>query len=181
MSTRRSIFRTALAAHRRCCGVLKPSRSSAANAQDKTIRIGFQKYGKLVLLKSKGSLEPKLKALGYNVIWTEFPSGPPLLEAINVGAIDLGNTGEAPPIFAQAAGAPIQYIAYEPPAPKGEAILVPKDSPLKSVADLKGKKVALNKGSNVHYLLVKALEKAGVEVLRDHAGVSRAGRCPRGV
>jgi sulfonate transport system substrate-binding protein len=137
--------------------------SSAANAQEKTIRIGFQKYGKLVLLKSKGSLEPKLKALGYNVIWTEFPSGPPLLEAINVGAIDLGNTGEAPPIFAQAAGAPIQYIAYEPPAPKGEAILVPKDSPLKSVADLKGKKVALNKGSNVHYLLVKALEKAGVK------------------
>jgi sulfonate transport system substrate-binding protein len=86
-----------------------------------------------------------------------------LLEALNVGAIDFGNTGEAPPIFAQAAGAPIQYVAYEPPAPKGEAILVPKDSPLKSVADLKGKKVALNKGSNVHYLLVKALEKAGVK------------------
>jgi len=97
------------------------------------------------------------------VVWTEFPSGPPLLEALNVGAIDFGNTGEAPPIFAQAAGAPIQYVAYEPPAPKGEAILVPKDSPLKSVADLKGKKVALNKGSNVHYLLVKALEKAGVK------------------
>src|SRR5207245_1999083 len=77
--------------------------------------------------------------------------------------IDFGNTGEAPPIFAQAAGAPIQYVAYEPPAPKGEAILVAKDSPLKSVADLKGKKVALNKGSNVHYLLVKALEKAGVK------------------
>ena len=97
------------------------------------------------------------------MIWTEFPSGPPLLEALNVGAIDFGNTGEAPPIFAQAAGAPIQYVAYEPPAPKGEAILVPKDSKLNSVADLKGKKVALNKGSNVHYLLVKALEKAGVK------------------
>ncbi len=97
------------------------------------------------------------------MVWTEFPSGPPLLEALNVGAIDFGNTGEAPPIFAQAAGAPIQYVAYEPPAPKGEAILVPKDSPIKSVADLKGKKVALNKGSNVHYLLVKALEKAGVK------------------
>ena len=97
------------------------------------------------------------------MVWTEFPSGPPLLEALNVGAIDFGNTGEAPPIFAQAAGAPLVYVAYEPPAPKGEAILVPKDSPLKSVADLKGKKVALNKGSNVHYLLVKALEKAGVK------------------
>ena len=131
--------------------------------QDKVVRIGFQKYGKLVLLKSKGTLEEKLKSSGYKVVWTEFPSGPPLLEALNVGAIDFGNTGEAPPIFAQAAGAPIQYVAYEPPAPKGEAILVSKDSPLKSVADLKGKKVALNKGSNVHYLLVKALEKAGVK------------------
>jgi sulfonate transport system substrate-binding protein len=134
----------------------------ASYGQDKTVRIGFQKYGKLVLLKSKGTLEERLKTAGYKVVWTEFPSGPPLLEALNVGAIDFGNTGEAPPIFAQAAGAPIQYVAYEPPAPKGEAILVPKDSKLTSVADLRGKKVALNKGSNVHYLLVKALEKAGV-------------------
>ncbi|MHC2464902.1 sulfonate ABC transporter substrate-binding protein [Bradyrhizobium embrapense] len=135
----------------------------ASYGQEKVVRIGYQKYGKLVLLKSKGSLEEKLKAVGTKVVWTEFPSGPPLLEALNVGAIDFGNTGEAPPIFAQAAGAPIQYVAYEPPAPKGEAILVPKDSPIKSVTDLRGKKVALNKGSNVHYLLVKALEKAGVK------------------
>jgi len=136
---------------------------SASYGQDKVVRIGFQKYGKLVLLKGKGSLEQKLAPLGYRVVWTEFPSGPPLLEALNIGAIDFGNTGEAPPIFAQAAGAPIQYVAYEPPAPKGEAILVPKDSKLSSVADLRGKKVALNKGSNVHYLLVKALEQAGVK------------------
>ncbi|KWV58033.1 ABC transporter substrate-binding protein [Bradyrhizobium macuxiense] len=135
----------------------------ASYGQEKVVRIGYQKYGKLVLLKSKGSLEEKLKGAGYKAVWTEFPSGPPLLEALNVGAIDFGNTGEAPPIFAQAAGAPIQYVAYEPAAPKGEAILVPKDSPIKSVAELKGKKVALNKGSNVHYLLVKALEKAGVK------------------
>jgi sulfonate transport system substrate-binding protein len=135
---------------------------SASYGQEKVVRIGFQKYGKLVLLKSKGTLEDKLKEIGCKVVWTEFPSGPPLLEALNVGAIDFGNTGEAPPIFAQAAGAPIQYVAYEPPAPKGEAILVPKDSKLNSVADLKGRKVALNKGSNVHYLLVKALEQAGV-------------------
>src|SRR3981189_2215944 len=135
----------------------------ATYGQEKIVRIGFQKYGKLVLLKSKGTLEDKLKASGYKVVWTEFPSGPPLLEALNVGAIDFGNTGEAPPIFAQAAGAPIQYVAYEPPAPKGEAILVPKDSKLTSVADLRGKQGALNKGSNVHYLLVKALEKAGVK------------------
>lgn len=136
---------------------------TASYAQDKVVRIGFQKYGKLVLLKSKGTLEGKLKPLGYKVIWTEFPAGPQLLEALNVGAIDFGNTGEAPPIFAQAAGAPLVYVAHEPPAPAGEAILVAKDSPIKSVADLKGKKVALNKGSNVHYLVVKALEKAGIK------------------
>jgi ABC-type nitrate/sulfonate/bicarbonate transport system substrate-binding protein len=82
----------------------------ASYGQDRVVHIGFQKYGKLVLLKSKGSLEPKLKALGYSVTWIEFPSGPPLLEAINVGAVDFGNTGESPPIFAQAAGAPIRYV-----------------------------------------------------------------------
>jgi sulfonate transport system substrate-binding protein len=135
----------------------------ASYGQDKTVRIGYQKYGKLVLLKTRGTLEPRLKALGYDVKWTEFQFGPPLLEAINVGSIDFGNTGETPPVFAQAAGAPIRYVAYEPPAQKGEAILVQKDSPLKSVADLKGKKVAVARGSNAHYLLVKALEKAGVK------------------
>jgi sulfonate transport system substrate-binding protein len=135
----------------------------ATYGQDKVVRIGFQKYGKLVLLKGRGALEEKLKPLGYRVSWTEFPSGPPLLEALNVGAIDFGIAGETPPIFAQAAGAPLVYLAYDPPAPQGEAILVPKDSPLTSIADLKGKKVALNKGSNVHYLLVKALEKAGLK------------------
>ena len=137
--------------------------AGASYGQDKIVRIGYQKYGKLVLLKGRGTLEDKLKPLGYSVSWTEFPSGPPLLEALNVGAIDLGIAGETPPIFAQAAGAPLVYLAYDPPAPSGEAILVPKDSPLKSVADLRGKKVALNKGSNVHYLLVRALEQAGLK------------------
>jgi sulfonate transport system substrate-binding protein len=161
MHTRRSLAKLALAASAVVSLTLAPLTS--VQAQEKVVRIGFQKYGKLVLLKSKGTLEAKLKALGYGVTWTEFQFGPPLLEAINVGAIDFGNTGETPPVFAQAAGAPIRYVAYEPPAQKGEAILVPKDSPLKSVADLKGKKVAVAKGSNAHYLLVKALEKAGVK------------------
>ncbi|ABS66460.1 sulfonate ABC transporter substrate-binding protein [Xanthobacter versatilis] len=136
--------------------------SAPALAQEKVVRIGYQKYGTLILLKNKGLLEEKLKPLGYSVKWAEFPAGPQLLEALNAGAIDFGNTGEAPPVFAQAAGAPLIYVGYEPAAPQGEAILVPKDSPLKTVADLKGKTVALNKGSNVHFLLVKALEKAGV-------------------
>lgn len=134
-----------------------------APAADQVIRIGFQKYGNVILLKGRGDLGKRLAPLGYKVVWTEFPSGPPLLEALNVGAIDFGHAGEAPPIFAQAAGAPFVYVAHEPPAPKGEAILVPKTSPIQSVAELKGKKVALNKGSNVHYLLVKALERAGLK------------------
>jgi sulfonate transport system substrate-binding protein len=133
-----------------------------ASAADHVIRIGYQKYGNFILLKGTGELEKKLAPLGYSVEWTEFPAGPPLLEAINAGAIDIGQTGEAPPIFAQAAAADFVYIAHEPAAPKGEAILVPKDSPIKSVADLKGKRIAFNKGANVHYLVVKLLEKAGV-------------------
>lgn len=137
--------------------------TAAAHAEDKVVRIGFQKYGTLILLKGQGLLEQKLEPLGYTVEWTEFPAGPQLLEGLNVGAVDFGTTGEAPPIFAQAAGAPLVYVGVEPPAPKAEAILVPKDSPLQSVAELKGRNVALNKGSNVHYLLVKALESAGLE------------------
>lgn len=133
-----------------------------AKAADPVIRIGYQKYGTLVLLKGKGTLEKKFEEIGYTVEWTEFPGGPQLLEALNAGSVDFGSTGETPPIFAQAANAPLVYIAHEPPAPRGEAILVPKDSPIKSVKDLKGKKVAFNKGSNVHYLLVKALEEAGL-------------------
>ena len=136
---------------------------SASYGEDKVVHIGFQKYGKLVLLKGRGTLEERLKPLGYKVAWTEFPSGPPLLEAMNVGSIDFGIAGETPPIFAQAAGTPLVYLAYDPPAPQGEAILVPKESRLKSVAELRGKKVALNKGSNVHYLLVRALENAGLK------------------
>src|SRR5271168_1465507 len=133
----------------------------AQNA-DNVLRVGYQKYGTLVLLKARGSLEKRLTPLHIEVNWTEFPAGPQLLEGLNVGAIDFGIAGEAPPIFAQAAGANMVYVGYEPPASAGEAILVPKDSPIKTVAELKGKKVALNKGSNVHFLLVKLLEQAGI-------------------
>jgi sulfonate transport system substrate-binding protein len=136
--------------------------SAAADAAERTLRIGFQKYGTLILLKGKGSLEEKLKPLGVTVKWSEFQFGPPLLEAVNAGAIDFGTTGEAPPIFAQAASARLAYVANDPPSPKAEAILVPKASPIQSLADLKGKNIAVAKGSNSHYLLVKALEKGGL-------------------
>jgi sulfonate transport system substrate-binding protein len=145
-------------------GALAFSLPGLAQAQAKgTLRIGYQKYGTLTVLKARGTLEKRLAPLGIEVKWTEFPAGPVLLEGLNVGSIDFGTVGEAPPIFAQAAGANLVYVANEPPAPLSEGIVVPKNSTLKSVADLKGKKVALNKGSNVHYLLVKALEKAGLD------------------
>ncbi|CAG2127039.1 Putative aliphatic sulfonates-binding protein [Cupriavidus yeoncheonensis] len=138
-----------------------------AEAQSKTVdakvlRIGYQKYGTLTLLKARGTLEKRLAPQGITVKWTEFPAGPQLLEGLNVGAIDFGTVGEAPPIFAQAAGAQLAYIGNEPPAPTAEAIVVPRGSAIRSVADLRGKRVALNKGSNVHYLLVRQLEKAGI-------------------
>ena len=132
-----------------------------ARAQDKVeLRIGYQKSASLfVLQKAQGTLEKRLQPLNATVKWVEFPAGPQLLEGLNLGAVDVGYVGEAPPIFAQAAGAKFAYIGYDPAAPEAEAILVPRDSTIKSVAELKGKKVVLNKGSNVHYLLVKLLEK----------------------
>jgi sulfonate transport system substrate-binding protein len=132
-------------------------------AADKILRVGVQKYGTLVILRERHTLEAALKPLGWSVTWTEFPGGPQLLEALNVGALDFGTTGEAPPVFAQAAGAPLVYVGVEPPSPAGEAILVPEASPIRGVADLRGKRVALNKGSNVHFLLVQALKSVGLK------------------
>jgi sulfonate transport system substrate-binding protein len=138
--------------------------SPTSQVTGKVVHIGYQKAATILFsLKAKGDLEKALTTSGGSVIWNEFPAGPPLLEAINSGSVDFGYTGEAPPVFAQAAGTPLFYVAYDPLSTKAEAILVPKDSPIKSVADLKGKKVAFAKGSNTNYLVVKALEKAGLK------------------
>jgi sulfonate transport system substrate-binding protein len=126
------------------------------------LRIGVQKYGMLVVIEARKTLEQRLRGQVSSIEWTEFPAGPQLLEAMAAGSLDFGVTGEAPPVFAQAGGKPLLYVGVEGAAPKGEAILVLKDSPIRSVADLKGRKVALNRGANVHYLLVRALESAGL-------------------
>ncbi|RQU27913.1 sulfonate ABC transporter substrate-binding protein [Burkholderia cenocepacia] len=136
-----------------------PARADAGGTR---LRVGFQKYGNFVVLKARGTLEKRLASQGVTVQWLEFPAGPQLVEGLNAGAIDVGTVGETPPIFAQAAGVDFVYIGNEPPAPQGEAIVVLPDSPIRTVAQLRGKKVAFNKGSNVHYLLVKALEHAGL-------------------
>jgi sulfonate transport system substrate-binding protein len=144
-------------------GIAAAGLPAAAHAQPlQEVRIGYQKYGTLTLLKGRGTLEKRLAAHKVAVKWTEFAAGPVLLEGLNVGSIDFGTVGEAPPIFAQAAGAGLVYVGHEPASPATEAIVVPNRSALRSLADLRGKKVALNKGSNVHFLLVKALEKAGL-------------------
>ena len=135
--------------------------SALAQGAPRELRIGHQK-GLLSLLKGRGTLEKRLAPLGVTVKWTEFTAGPVQLEALNVGSIDFGDVGEAPPIFAQAAGAPLAYVGATVPRPASEAVLVPKGPAIKTVADLKGKKIALNKGSNVHYFLVKLLEKHGL-------------------
>lgn len=138
--------------------------ATSALAQTRNeLRVGYQKSASLfVLQKAQGTLEKRLAPLGFGVKWVEFPAGPQLLEGLNVGAVDVGYVGEAPPIFAQAAGAKFVYIGHDPAAPAAEAILVRKDSPIRSVAEFKGRKVALNKGSNVHYFLVKLLDKHGL-------------------
>jgi sulfonate transport system substrate-binding protein len=134
-----------------------------ACADDKVFRVAFQKGAtNLVLLKERGTIEAALKQDGWSVTWAEFPAGPQLLEALNVGAADFGPVGDTPPIFAQAAGANIVYAGREGPSPKNEAIVVPKDSPIKAIGDLKGKRVAFVRGSSVHNLLIRALDANGL-------------------
>lgn len=125
------------------------------------LRVGYQKGSvSMVLAKSHQMLEQRFPHT--QIKWIEFPAGPQMLEALNVDSIDLGSTGDIPPLFAQAAGADLLYVGSEPPKPQAEVILVPKDSPIHSVADLKGHKVAFQKGSSSHNLLLRALEQAGL-------------------
>nr|WP_279615839.1 aliphatic sulfonate ABC transporter substrate-binding protein [Pseudomonas flavescens] len=135
--------------------------AQAAHADPQTLRIGYQKGSvSLVLAKEHGLLEQRFADT--KVQWIEFPAGPQMLEALNIGSLDIGATGDIPPLFAQAAGADLLYIAAEPPKPRAEAILVAKDSPIHSVKQLKGRKVALQKGSSAHNLLLRALRREGL-------------------
>jgi aliphatic sulfonates family ABC transporter substrate-binding protein len=139
-------------------------RLSSARAEEglKEIRVGFQKTSALLAAKALGLLEKRFASQGVAVRWVDFQAGPPLLEALNAGAIDYGYTGDAPPIFAQAARAKILYVAAIPARGDGQAILVPAGSPIKTVEELKGKKVGVAKGSSGHNLLIGALEIAHV-------------------
>jgi len=132
-----------------------------AEAGVKEIRVGYQKNGVLVLARQQATLEKHFKPQGIDVKWVEFSSGPPMMEAMNVGSIDYGAVGDSPPVFAQAAGAAIVYAAGQP-ITNGQGILVPQNSAIKSIADLRGKRIGFTKGSSAHNITVQTLEKAGL-------------------
>ena len=136
------------------------ARASAA-AGVKEIRIGYQKNGVLVIARQQATLENHFKPLGMEVKWVEFSSGPPMMEAMNVGSIDYGAVGDSPPVFAQAAGAAIVYAAAQP-ITNGQGILVPQNSAIRTIGELKGKRVGFTKGSSAHNIVVQTLEKAGL-------------------
>jgi len=138
------------------------SRPSRAEDAPKEIRIGTQKGGFFPAVRQRRTLEDAFQPLGIEIRWVDFQFGPPLLEAINVGSVDFGYVGDTPPIFAQAAGARIRYVAAVKSDGSTQAIIVPRDSPIKTLADLRGKRIAFAKGSSANNLLVAALEKAGI-------------------
>ncbi|MCU4392081.1 sulfonate ABC transporter substrate-binding protein [Acinetobacter courvalinii] len=143
-------------------GMLLSSPVWAIDPTVKQLRIGFQKSSiNFAITKQQKLLEQEFP--NAKVTWNEFPAGPQILEALAVGSIDVGVTGDAPPVYAQAAGKPLYYIAYETAKPLASAILIPKGSSLKQLADLKGKRIALQKGSSAHFLLVQAVRKAGLK------------------
>ncbi len=131
-----------------------------------TLRIGYQKSSTLMIwLKSRQTLEQALASRKVSVQWHEFTSGLPLLESLNVGNLDLtADVADAVPPFALAAGASMTYYAIEAPSPTAQAIVVKQDSPIRSVAQLKGQRVAFSKGAGAHYLLLEALNEAGLSM-----------------
>jgi sulfonate transport system substrate-binding protein len=139
-----------------------PLGSTVRAATTTHFRIGWQKNGVLALANRKGALEKRLAGQGISVEWSEFTSGPPLLEALGAGALDFGATGDVPPLFAQAAGGNLLYVGLYRGSPEGSAILVRKDSPIDKLADLKGRKLAYKRGSSAHNVTVKALRKGGL-------------------
>lgn len=144
--------------------ILAATPSYSQSESQETVRIGLQRSSTLTaILRANGELEKALAPLKVRVSWHEFTSGLPLLEALNLGNVDVSaDVADTVPVFAQAAGAKLVYFAEETASPAAQAIVIPANSSIKSVADLKGKKIAVTKGAGSHYLLLAALKDAGV-------------------
>lgn len=128
------------------------------------LKMGHQKGMALLnILKAQGSLEKRLQPQGISVTWNEFSSTAPLLEGMAVGAIVFGGGGGTGSVFAQASDKPFVRVAVSTGSTRGSAILVRENSPIQTLADLKGKKVAFAKGSSSQYMIVRALEKVGLK------------------
>lgn len=180
LGTSRNTLRTQLAHLGTIAGRRRAVSAAQGVERARELRIGYQKFGMLGILKAHGALESRLAKQGVTIRWHGFPAGPQLLEALQAGQIDFASTGEVPPVFAQSAGAPMLYIAYEPAAPQSEAVVVPCDSEIRSIQDLRGRRLKLNKGSNVHYLLLRGLEAHGMS-LQDIDVVYAVPQEPRGM
>lgn len=127
------------------------------------VRIGYQKGAPgLYVLKARGNLDKRLKKENIKLSWVEFQSGPPMMEAMAANSVDLGNVGNLPPIFAQSSGNPVVYVAATGPSAASQALVVHADSPIKTLQDLRGKKVSISKGTSTNYIILKALQKAGL-------------------
>lgn len=124
------------------------------------LRVANQKQSIKVLLQVAG----ELKDVPYEIQFSEFPSAAPLGEALNAGAVDVGGLGDAPYVFALGAGAPLKVVSITHMEGRfTTAVLVPKDSPIKTVADLKGKRIVTGRGSIGHFLAIKAIRAAGLQ------------------
>jgi sulfonate transport system substrate-binding protein len=133
----------------------------AALADDAIVlRVGDQKGGNRSLLDISGFG----KDLPYKIEWSEFPAAAPILEALNAGALDVGYTGDLSFLSVYASGAPIKAIGGTRSDAKTQAILVRQDSPIKSAADLRGKRLAGTRGGWGQFLIDATLEKSGYKL-----------------
>ena len=158
MDRRQFLGRSALLLGASALGNGKPAFAQSL----KEFRIGYQKNGVLVIARQQQALEKRFAKGGIAIKWVEFSAGPPMMEAMNAGSVDFGQVGDSPPVFAQAAGANIVYVAGQP-ITNGQGILVKQDSEIRKLADLKGKRIALGKGTSAHNVTIMALENAGLQ------------------
>ncbi|WNI33470.1 ABC transporter substrate-binding protein [Streptomyces sp. ITFR-6] len=144
-----------------CGGASSASTAGSTNGKGSvTLNIGDQKGGYEAILRASGELDD----LDHRIKWSTFTSGPPLLEAVNAGAVDIGGVGNTPPVFAAGAGSKVVVVGATHGSSAGEAIVVPKDSPLRSPAQLKGRSIAVAQGSSAHFQLISSLKKAGLSL-----------------